>query len=123
MYLTFSEFVKLFPNAEIKEPEFSALVAKAESDVNSLTFNRVTAQGYSTLTDFQRKLISQATAEQVMFINENCELIESPLSSYSIGGVSMSFDKSKVVEIGSVVTSKKVYGLLMQTGLCYRGLN
>ena len=122
MYLTFSEFIKLFPNSEIKEPEFSALVTKAEADINSLTFNRITVQGYNTLTGFQRGLVSQATAEQVMFINENCELIESPLSSYSIGGVSMSFDKSKVVEVGSVVTSKKVYGLLMQTGFCYRGI-
>ena len=122
MYLTFSEFIKLFPNSEITATEFSALVAKAEADIHSLTFNRITVQGYNTLTGFQRGLVSQATAEQVMFINENCELIESPLSSYSIGGVSMSFDKSKVVEVGSVVTSKKVYGLLMQTGFCYRGI-
>ena len=56
------------------------------------------------------------------FCYENAELLESPLSAYSINGVSMSFDKSKIVRVGGVTTSSEVYGLLMQTGLCYRGL-
>ena len=50
------------------------------------------------------------------------ELLESPLSAYSISGVSMSFDKSKVVSLDGVITTRQVYNVLMQTGLCYRGL-
>lgn len=56
------------------------------------------------------------------FIYDNSELLESPLSAYSISGVSMSFDKSKVVSLDGVITTRQVYNVLMQTGLCYRGL-
>lgn len=48
--------------------------------------------------------------------------MNSPLNSYSISGVSMSFDFSKIVTVGGVTTTSEVYDLLMQTGLCYRGL-
>ena len=34
----------------------------------------------------------------------------------------MSFDRSKIVTVGGITTTGKVYNLLMQTGLCYRGL-
>lgn len=122
MFLTFSDFVGIFPTKQIKEPEFSELERRAENIINTLTFNRITAQGFDSLTDFQKGLVRQATAKQVMFIRDNSELLDSPLSAYSISGVSMSFDKSKVVSLSGVTTTNEVYSLLVQTGLCYRGV-
>ena len=122
MYLSISEFLSICPECEISDDEFIALVQRAESDIDTLTFNRITASGFDSLTDFQRERVKRAAALQAKFICDNSELLESPLSAYSISGVSMSFDRSKVMSLDGVVTTRQVYSTLMQTGLCYRGL-
>lgn len=122
MYLTSTEFCNICPECDISEEQFSAILQRAESDIDTLTFNRITAEGIDGFTDFQRERIKRSTALQMKFIYDNSELLESPLSAYSISGVSMSFDKSKVVSLDGVITTRQVYNVLMQTGLCYRGL-
>lgn len=122
MYLTSTEFCNICPECDISEEQFSAILQRAESDIDTLTFNRITAEGIDSFTDFQRVRIKHSTALQMKFIYDNSELLESPLSAYSISGVSMSFDKSKVVSLDGVITTRQVYNVLMQTGLCYRGL-
>lgn len=122
MYLTYNQFYEQYPDTQIQEDRFQSLVQRAETDINGLTFNRITAKGFESLSDFQRSIIRRAAAMQVNFINDNSELLDSPLSSYSISGVSMSFDKSKITEVDGVLTSKSIYGVLLQSGLCYRGL-
>lgn len=122
MYLTFDEYKDLNPDAELTKERFKGLVSRAESEIDSLTFNRISASGFETLTDFQKSLVRSSVAEQLNFIDDNFELLNSPLSAYSVSGVSMSFDSAKVLNIGAVITTNEVYGMLMQTGLCYRGL-
>ena len=122
MYLTSTEFCNICPECDISEEQFSAIRQRAESDIDTLTFNRITAEGIDSFTDVQRERIKRSTAFQMKFIYDNSELLESPLSAYSISGVSMSFDKSKVVSLDGVITTHQVYNVLMQTGLCYRGL-
>lgn len=122
MYLTFAEFQTLCPDSTITEQQFNTLEERAETDIDTLTFNRITAAGFDNLTDFQRERVQRSLIWQVNFINDNIELLDSPLSAYSISGVSMSFDKSKVVSLDGVITTRQVYNVLMQTGLCYRGL-
>lgn len=122
MYLTYNQFYEQYPDTQIQEDRFQNLLQRAETDINGLTFNRITAKGFYSLSDFQKSIIRRAVAMQVNFINDNSELLDSPLSSYSISGVSMSFDKSKITEVDGVITSKSIYGVLLQSGLCYRGL-
>lgn len=122
MYLTYNQFYEQYPDTQIQEDRFQSLEQRAEADINGLTFNRITAKGFESLSDFQKSIIRRAVAMQVNFINDNSELLDSPLSSYSISGVSMSFDKSKITEVGGVLTSKSIYGVLLQSGFCYRGL-
>ena len=122
MYLTFSEFNKLCLESDISEKQFESVEMRAESDIDTLTFNRITEKGFENLTDFQKERIKHSTALQISFIYDNSELIDSPLSAYSISGVSMTFDKSKVINLCGVTTTNQVYNTLMQTGLCYRGL-
>lgn len=117
MYLSPEDYT-----GEIPEEQVESFLRKACRAVDSLTFNRIAEKGFDNLTEFQQKLIKEAIALHADFCYNNAELLESPLSSYSISGVSMSFDRSKVVSVGSVTTTSEVYGLLMQTGLCYRGL-
>ena len=99
MYLTFAEFQTLCPDSTITEQQYNALENMAESDKVRL-----------------------ALSQQTAFVFDNAELLDSPLSSYSISGVSMSFDSSKVINYGGVTTTRQVYNTLLQTGLCYRGL-
>ncbi len=117
MYLSPEKYM-----GEIPEEQVDVFLRKACRAVDSLTFNRIQVTGFENLTEFQQKLICEAVALHADFCYNNAELLESPLSSYSISGVSMSFDRTKVKQIGSVTTTSEVYGLLIQTGLCYRGL-
>ncbi len=123
MYLTPEDFEKICPDSDITEEQFESLESRAEIDIDCLTFNRITAKGFDALTDFQKSRIKSAVAMQIEFISDNQELLDSPLSSYSISGVSMSFDKSKIATIDNVTTTYQVYNTLIQTGLCYRGLS
>lgn len=124
MYLTLAEFLQMYPNSDISNENgvFDDLRQRAETDINGLTFNRITAKGFENLTDFQKGLVKRSAAMQVKFIYDNSELLDSPLSAYSISGVSMSFDNSKVVTLNGVTTTNQVCSALIQTGLCYRGL-
>ena len=119
---TFAEFQTLCPDSAITEQQYNALENRAESDIDTLTFNRITAIGFNNLTAFQRDKVRLALSQQTAFVFDNAELLDSPLSSYSISGVSMSFDSSKVINYCGVTTTRQIYNTLLQTGLCYRGL-
>ena len=107
----------------IPADELEKRLRRACRDIDSLTFNRIVRAGFENLTEFQQELIREAVELHADFCYDNAELLESPLSSYSINGVSMSFDKSKIVTVGGITTSSEVYSLLMQTGLCCRSLS
>jgi hypothetical protein len=117
LYLTPEEY-----SGEIPSEELETRLNDSCRAVDNLTLNRIVHTGFENLTSFQQTLIKEAVRIHADFCYNNAELLDSPLSAYSISGVSMSFDRSKVLEIGSVTTTNEVYGLLMQTGLCYRGL-
>lgn len=118
MYLEPSEYSGNIPAEELEKR-----LRRACRDIDSLTFNRIVKAGFENLTEFRQGLIKEAVELHADFCYDNADLLESPLSAYAINGVSMSFDKSKIVTVGGVTTSSEVYSLLMQTGLCCRGLN
>lgn len=121
MYLTLSEYVQMSPSSsEINN--FSELSQRAEDNINVLTFDRITKIGFDNLTDFQKSIVKRAAFMQIKFLNDRAELIDTPLTNYSIGSVSMSFDKSGLVCLGGVTTTREVYGILLRSGLCYGGI-
>lgn len=117
MYLNPNEYEGNIPADQVE-----SRMKQACRDIDSLTFNRIVKKGFENLTEFQQGLIKEAVQLHADFCYDNSDLLDSPLASYAINGVSMSFDKSKIVTSGGVTTSSSVYALLMQTGLCYRGL-
>lgn len=117
LYLRTDEYSGSIPPEELEKQ-----LSDACRVIDSLTFNRIVAVGFDNLTEFQKDIIKEAVAKQADFVYDNAEILDCPLSSYGISGVSMSFDKSKVISIGGVTTTSEVYGMLMQTGLCYRGV-
>ena len=118
-YVTKTEYDELFPGGEASDSELS----QAEYDVDSLTFNRIRAAGgISGLTDLQQELVKRAVGLQAGFRHDYGELLDNPLSSYGINGVSMQWDRSMLIQDGPVRTTSAAMSLLQQTGLTYRGL-
>ena len=57
------------------------------------------------------------------FEYDNADMINSVLQSYSINGVSMQFGSSwNIAVINGIAIRRDTYNLLMQTGLCYKGV-
>lgn len=118
LYLEIDEYTGSIPSDDLEKRLRNACRA-----VDGFTFNRIVKAGFENLTKFQQELIKEAVRLHANFAYDNADLLDSPLSAYSISGVSMSFDRSKTVTVNGVTTTSEVYNLLMQTGLCYRGLD
>lgn len=99
-------------------------IITASRHIDSLTFNRIVQKGYENLTPFQKEILSQVCRQQAVFEEENRDMLESILSSYSLNGVSMGIDQNgwNVFVQNGVVMQHSVYELLKQTGLCCRSL-
>lgn len=120
-YATQEDYAELFPDeASVTD----TALREASRHIDTLTYNRIVAEGFDNLTEFQQTIIIEVCCRQALFETENADLISSVLSSYSINGVSMQFggDGSNVYAENGVVMLKSSYGLLKQTGLCCRVL-
>lgn len=118
-YLSVEEYKEMDPTGAAADGD----LLQAEFDVDSLTFNRIRgAGGITELTELQQELVKRAVAQQADFRHEYAELLNNPLSSYGINGVSMAWDKSVLVQQSGVFTTNAVIYLLRQTGMTYRGL-
>lgn len=96
---------------------------QASMEIDTLTFNRIRALGFENLTPFQQEMIQRVTCYLADFCLENDELLDSPLASYSINGVSANFSAGQnLVTVGEVTLPRRLYGWLQQTGLCCRRL-
>lgn len=95
----------------------------ASRDIDTLTFNRIVARGFENLTEFQQKIVREATCQLADFEAENEELLNSALTGYSINGVSAQFGEgmNMTVENG-VAIPRRLYAFLCQSGLCCRRL-
>lgn len=119
-YITAEEYTALTGNAVTDHTEH--MIQRASEQIDTLTFNRIRAIGFEKLYPLQQEIIKTVCAEQTAFISEFGDMLDSPLSSYGIGNVSMSWDASKVIQISGVIMQADVYSRLLQTGLCDRSL-
>ena len=102
--------------------DFSRLVQKASRDIDTLTYCRINGIGWENLTDFQREAVTEACCDIVQFMDENRELLCTPLSSYSINGVSMQFKFNPTVFVqNGIIMRQSTYSRLVSTGLCCAG--
>ena len=121
-YADYAQYTAMFPEAGAEE-EVSHQLEAASRDIDVLTLFRIPGRGgYQTLSEFQRRMVSQCTCRQAKFRQDNEDMLSGVLASYSISGVSMSFDAGRVKQIGGVYTPHDVYSALAATGLCYAGV-
>lgn len=123
MYKPYLSVEEYLDNGGLIEKDVEKYLISASRHIDSLTFNRIAAKGFENLTDFQQEIIKTVCFDMANFECENEDLINSVLQSYSINGVSMQFGSSwNVAVINGVAIRRDTYNLLMQTGLCYRGI-
>lgn len=120
-YLTAEEFTAL--GGDIPSEDRARYIESASRHIDSLTFNRIVARGFENLSVFQQEIVKKVCFDMANFEFENADALQSVLSGYSINGVSMKFgDGFNVTTVGGVTIKRDTYALLMQTGLCYRGV-
>ncbi|NWO21365.1 hypothetical protein HW273_05580 [Oribacterium sp. oral taxon 102] len=119
-YITKERFLGLYGGV-IPEEDVENALRKASRHIDSLTYNRIVGQGFFHLSEFQRDVIQEVTAELAIFEHENADLIESMLSGYSLNGASVQFGQSwNVFADKGIAMPRSLYALLCQTGLCCR---
>ncbi|MBR0484921.1 MAG: hypothetical protein IJJ69_09125 [Oscillospiraceae bacterium] len=112
-YLTCEEFRNL-TGKEISEN----FLIQASNQIDILTFQRIKKIGFENLTSLQKELIQNVCAQQALFLQDYGEMLNSPLSSYSIAGVSMSWNSQNLVNISGITMQNESYQHLLQTNLC-----
>lgn len=110
-----------FGGTSIPEEDLPGSLRQASRHIDSLTFGRIRAAGFSSLTPFQQETVREVACLQADFEYENADEISTVLSGYSINGVSAQFGSSWNVYMEQGVAMRRdVYALLSQTGLCCR---
>lgn len=121
-YATAGDWLAL-GDAPEDETEQERWLRRASEDIDTLTWGRIRGIGWENLTDFQRETVTAVCCALAGWELENAALLESPMNSYSINGVSAAFGQSAgVAAENGVLLPRRLYRLLEQTGLCWRGL-
>lgn len=122
MYTTVQDYTERSVSHVIPGDRLPAELLAAERDVDGMTFGRLRQVGLTGLTGYQRDLILQAIVDQADFRYQYAGMLDNPLASYAINGVSMAWDTTKLQQYAGVYTQSGVLSLLHQTGLTYRGV-
>lgn len=122
-YATWEDWDCLLPDCPEDGTEADQWLRRASRDIDTLTFNRIRTAGFDSLTDFQRETVTEVTCRLAAWEREHADSLESPLSGYSINGVSAQFGETAGVAIlDGVAIPRSLWALLAQTGLCCRRL-
>ena len=120
-YIAPEYYRDVYKGETIPQDQEEEYLLQASRHIDTLTYNRVVECGFSTLSEFQKKVLAGVICKQAEFEYENREIFDMILQSYSINGVSMQFGDSWNVELQKGIPIRRdVYAELCQTGLCSR---
>lgn len=106
------------PINQVNQISLLNYIKNATIDIDTLTFNRIT--NFESLTDFQKNILKNVCLRFAAFKVDNADFLDSSIKSYSINGVSMSFDDSSIKQINGIYIPNDIYAALQQTGLTCR---
>ena len=120
-YIAPEYYRDVYKGETIPQDQEEKYLLQASRHIDTLTYNRVVECGFSTLSEFKKKVLAGVICKQAEFEYENREIFDMILQSYSINGVSMQFGDSWNVELQKGIPIRRdVYAELCQTGLCSR---
>ena len=120
-YIAPEYYRDVYKGETIPQDQEEKYLLQASRHIDTLTYNLVVECGFSTLSEFQKKVLAGVICKQAEFEYENREIFDMILQSYSINGVSMQFGDSWNVELQKGIPIRRdVYAELCQTGLCSR---
>lgn len=118
-YVDSTYYKDSFKGIIIPEEEIENKLSRASDQIDTLTYNRIVGIGFDNLTEFQKDKVKKAICIHAEFIEQYGAYIDTPLSGFSAGSTSISFDTNK---INGISTTQEVLNYLKQTGLTCRRL-
>ncbi|CAM3833311.1 hypothetical protein ACRTCC_000277 [Clostridium perfringens] len=118
-YVDSSYYRENFKGIILNDDTLENRLERAADQIDVLTYNRIIGIGFENLSPFQQDKIKKAVCLQAEFIEQYGEFINMPLSGYSAGSTSVSFNGSIV---NGITTTKEVINYISQTGLNSRRL-
>ncbi|EOU1600928.1 hypothetical protein [Clostridium perfringens] len=118
-YVDSSYYKENFKGNVLLDENIDNRLERASDQIDVLTYNRIIGIGFENLSPFQQDKIKKAVCLQAEFIEQYGEFINMPLSGYSAGSTSVSFNGSIV---NGITTTKEVINYISQTGLNSRRL-
>lgn len=119
MYADAAYYKSTFKGSIVPDDELGNRLEAASDKIDSLTYNRIIGIGFDNLTSFQQEKIKKAVCLHADFVEQYGAYIDMPLSGFSAGSISISFNAQK---INGVTTTQEVINYLNQTGLTCRRL-
>lgn len=102
---------------KINEEEIRPFLERASDAIDSMTYNRITGKGFNNLTQFQQDKIKKAVCHHAEFMHQYGDYLNSPLSGFSAGSVSVSINTEN---LNGISTTSQVIQYLNQSGLTCR---
>jgi len=120
-YADYDYYVNTYGGTVLTDEDTANVALTKSSDtIDALTYCRITAAGgIDELTEFQQEVIRDVCCKLADWQTENSEYLDSPLSSYTINGVSVNFSGSSVTEVLGIKIPAVLYAKLKSTNLCW----
>jgi len=118
-YVDSTYYKDTFRGTILPEVSINQKLERAADQVDTLTYNKIIRKGFDNLTEFQKDKIKKAICIHAEFIEQYGSYIDMPLSGFSAGNVSVSFNAQKA---NGITTTQEVLNYLKQTGLTCRRL-
>ena len=107
------EYYKNVYNGKLPDSEIDEYLKKASLNITVLTFNRIIIDELST---YETKILNEVCCNQADFLYNNKELLNSLVSKYSLGDLSIDFSTDlNVQKINGIYMEYTTYQLLNQT--------
>ena len=116
-YVDETYYKETFGGTILSEVSINPKLERASDQIDTLTYNRINAKGFDNLTEFQKDKIKKSICIHAEFIEQYGSYIDMPLSGFSAGSTSVSFNANKV---NGITTTQEVLNYLKQTGLTCR---
>jgi len=121
-YVDYDYYVNTYGGTVLTDEDTAEKALERASDaIDALTYCRIAAEGgIDELTDFQKSVIIELTCKIADWQMENSEYLDSPLSAYTINGVSVNYaDASNITEVNGIKVPSYLYAKLKSTNLCW----